>query len=91
LPNEKHELSAGYRAALQDGPVSCTLRRAGGLHIKLGCGKGRAGGMPFSAAHPAPLCRSAGRPSVFCAARQKFAFFIWKHGPPARPAHRPSN
>ena len=41
------------QTALQDGPVGCTLRRAGGLHSKLGCGKGRAGGLPFSAARPA--------------------------------------
>ena len=47
---------------------------------------------------PPSLCRSlpdrlfvqpAGPP--FCAARRKFTFFIWKHGPPARPAHQPSN
>jgi len=56
---------AGRHAAPQDGPVGCTLRLTGGLHIQLGCGKGRAGG-PFSAA------------------RRKFTFFIWKHGPPAR-------
>ena len=53
----------GRQTALQDGLV-------GGLHIKLGCGKRRAGGLS----------------SVQCPARQKFTFFICKHGPPARPA-----
>ena len=61
LPNEKHELSAGWRAAqksgpagcTQDWPVGCTLREASGLHIKLGCGKGQSGGLLFSAACPA--------------------------------------
>jgi len=47
---------AGWQAALQDGPVGCTLRRGGVLHIKLGCGKGRARGLPFSAAHPTLFC-----------------------------------
>ena len=86
----------GWQVAPQDGPVGWTLRRAGVLH--LGCGKGRAGGLPFSAACPA-LFRSpphrlfvqpAGPPFclVFCAARRQFTFFIWKHGPPAR---RPYN
>jgi len=28
---------AGRQAAPQDGQVGCTLRRSGGLHIKLGC------------------------------------------------------
>jgi len=44
---------AGQQTALQNGPVGCTLRQAGGLHIKLGCGKGRVGGLPFSAARSA--------------------------------------
>jgi len=64
------------QAALQDGPVGCTLRRAGGLYIKLGCGKGWAGGLPcFSASPPffaarwtAFLCSPPARPSVFCVA-----------------------
>jgi len=46
LLNEKHELSAGWRAVLQDGQVGCTLMRAGRLHNKLGCRKGQAGGLP---------------------------------------------
>ena len=37
-----------------------------------------------------PSARTA-RLSVFCAARRKFTFFIWKHGPPARLARRPTN
>jgi len=62
--------------------ASCTTGRASGLHIKAGCTLSWAaelGGLdgypflqyalPFSAAHP----------SVFCAARRKFKFFIWKH------------
>ena len=75
LPNEKYE---GQWDA---------HRRAGGLHIKLGCEKGRLEGCPFL--QPALLCSPPTRPSVFCAARRKLTFFIWKHGPPARPAHRP--
>jgi len=71
---------AGRQAAPQDWPVGCTLRGASGLHIKLGCGKGRSGGLPFSAARPALFCspphrlfvQPAGPPFylVFCAARQ---------------------
>ena len=97
LPNKKHELSAGWRAAQKSGPAGYTTGLADGLHIKggqraahvLGCGKGRSGGLPFSAARPAlfaarrtaflcspPFCL------VFCAARQQFTFIIWKHGPP---------
>jgi len=55
---------------------------------------------PPCAAHPlvqpfGSLC-CAGRPNVqlagppFSAARQKFMFFNWEHGSPARPARRPS-
>ena len=86
FPNEKHEFFTGWRAAQKGGPAGCiqgglvgsTLRRASRLHIyiKLVCGKGQPGVLPFSAA----------RRSVFCAAHRKFKFFIWKHGPPARPA-----
>jgi len=98
LPNAKHKSSAGWRAAhkagrqtaLQARPVGCTLlRRAGKLHIKLDSGKGRAGGLPFSAACPVLFCSLPARPSIFCAASRKFTFFIWKRfsfGPPARPA-----
>jgi len=58
---------AGRQAALQDGPVVCTLRRAGGLHSKLGCEKGRPKDCPFL--QPAqPLPQPAGPP--FCAARR---------------------
>ena len=72
LPNEKYELSAGgelhrragRQAALQDWTVGCTLRGAGGLHIKLGYGKGRSGGLPFSAARPALFRSLPALPSV---------------------------
>ena len=75
------------QAAQQGGPVGCRLRRVGMLHTKLGCGKRWTGGLPFSAARStALLCSPLARPSVFCAARRKFTFFIWKHGPSARPA-----
>jgi len=48
--------------------VACTIRRASGLHIKLGCGKGRARGLPISAARRPALFRSPpARHSVFCA------------------------
>jgi len=56
---------AGRQAALQDWPVGCTLTGAGGLHIKLGSGKGQSGGLPFSAAHRnAFLCSPPAHPSV---------------------------
>ena len=95
-PSGELNRRAGRQAALQDWPVGCILRGASGMHIKLGCGKGRSGGLPFSAARPA-LFRSpphrlfmqpAGPPFclVFCAARRQFTFFTWKHGLPARPA-----
>ena len=34
LPNEKHEFSAGWRAAQKGGPAGCTTGWASGLHIK---------------------------------------------------------
>jgi len=63
---------AGQQAALQDGLVGCTLRQAGGLHIKLCCRKGQAGGLPFSPGRPVlfrsppdhPFVQPAGPP--FC-------------------------
>jgi len=55
---------AGRQAALQDWPVGCTLRGVGGLHIKLGCEKGRSRGLPFSAARPALFHSLPTRPSV---------------------------
>ena len=48
--------------------MGCTLRRSGGLRIKLGCGKGRAGGLPFSAAHPTLFRCPTDR--LFCAAHR---------------------
>ena len=36
LPNEKHEFSAGWRAAQKGGLAGCTTGRANGLHIKAG-------------------------------------------------------
>jgi len=55
LPNEKHEFPAGWRAAQKGGPTSYSTGRASGLHInlKLGCEKGRVGGLSFTAARPA--------------------------------------
>jgi len=47
---------AGRQAGLQEEPVVSTLRRAGGLHSKLGCGKGKAKGLPFSADRPFFIC-----------------------------------
>ena len=76
----------GWQAAHKGGPAGCTTGRASGLHNTLGCGKGRAGGLLLSATCPAHFRSPPARPSVFCAACQQFTFFIWKHGPPARPA-----
>jgi len=93
LPNKKHEFFAGWRAAQKGGPAGCTTGWASGLHIKLGCGKGRTGELSFSAARPTLFCSPtdclfcAARPSVLCAtAHQKFTFSIWKHSPPGPPA-----
>jgi len=60
---------AGRQAALQNGPVGCILRQAGGLHIKLGCQNGRVGGLPFSAVRLAifrspPFCLLCSPPKV---------------------------
>jgi len=91
LPNEKHEFSAGWRAAQKSGSAGCTAGPDSGLHIKAGwwaaqyagLRKRAAGGLAFSAARQTSfLCSRPARPSVFCAARRKFRFFIWKHGPP---------
>ena len=49
----KNKFSTGWGDAQKGRPSDCTTGRASGLHIKLGCGKRRAGGLPFSAAHPA--------------------------------------
>ena len=39
-----------------------------------------------------PLARPVVQHALLCSssARRKFNFFIWQHGPPARPARRPS-
>ena len=61
------------QAALQDGPAGCTLRRAAGLHIKLGCRKRRA----FSATcRIAFLCSPQARPLSFVqpAESSRFSF-----------------
>ena len=88
LPNAKHKSSAGWRAAhkagrqtaLQARPVGCTLlRRAGKLHIKLDSGKGRAGGLPFSAACP-PFYLLCSQPKVHVFHLE--TFFIWPSSPP---------
>ena len=79
------------------------IKGSGGLHIKLGCGKGRSGGLLFSAACPV-LFRSPphrlfvqpiGPPFwlVFCAARQPADSSRFSFGnmalQPARPAGPP--
>ena len=58
---------AGRQSALQDCPVGCTLRWAGGLLIKLGYRNGRSGGLLFS--EPTPPYSQPAR-SPFCAARR---------------------
>ena len=57
---------AGRHAALQDGPVDCTLRRAGGLHIDLGCRKGRAGGLPEAFLQADPSFSAARQTALLC-------------------------
>ena len=67
---------------------------------RAGCRKGQPSGPPFSVGQlnvqpaippfsatclTAFLCSPPARPSIFSADRQKFTFFIWKHGPSARP------
>jgi len=62
FPNEKRELSAGWRAAQKGGPA--------------GCGKGRGGLQKRVARRPALICSPLAHPVVqpagppFCAARQ---------------------
>jgi len=65
---ELHKKRAGRQAAPQDGQVGCTLRQSGGLNIKLGCGKGWAGGLPFSAVRPALFRNPTDR--LICASRR---------------------
>ena len=109
FPNEKGELSGGWRAAQK------TAGRAGVLHKKAVrwasekggacCRKGQPSVPTFSAAQltvqpPArlhvqptgPSCSAAWRPTLLCSspACGKVRFFIWQHGPPARPACQPS-
>jgi len=80
LPNENMNFPragelhtrAGRQAAPQDGQV--------------GCGKGRAEGLPFSAVRLALFRSPPARPSALCAAAgRKFMFFIWQHSPPGPP------
>jgi len=52
-------------AAQKGGPAGCTAGRASGLHIKLGYGKGRAGGLLFSAARWTALLFSPPKIHVF--------------------------
>jgi len=88
FPNEKHELSADWRAALK------TEGRSGGLHKKAvrrvaekggaDCEKSLPSGPPFSIGQlnvqPTGLsCCAACRPAILCSspAHGKFMFFIW--------------
>jgi len=66
----------GWQAALQDGPVSCTLRQTGGLHSgKLDCRNRKAGGLPFSAARcTAFLCSPLACTSVQPTESSRFSF-----------------
>ena len=78
----------GLWAALQDWLVGYTLERVGRLHIKLGCVKGRVGGLPFSASRPALFRSPPARPSV-CVARQPIHVFhleTWPSSPAGPPA-----
>jgi len=102
LRNEKHDFSADWGAAQKGGAAGCTTGRASGLHIKAGytvrlswaAEKSRPEGFPFlragglscSAVRAALFRSPPAYPSVFCAARRKFTFFVWKHGSRSRPA-----
>jgi len=46
----------------------------------------------FNVQPTGPSCSAACRPALLCSspAPRKLMFFIWQHGPPARPARRPS-
>jgi len=95
FPNEKHEFSGGWRAAQKGGPAGCTTGQASGLHIKLGCRKRRAGGLPFTAGRPVrpfvPFCaprRPALLSSVQPAENSRFSFGNTALQP-ARPAGPP--
>ena len=94
LPNEKHELSAGWRAA-QSGPAGCTTGLASGLHIKLRCGKGRFQGMPFSAARPdlfrSPPHRFFVQPALLSSSVQPADSSHFSFGKMALHPARPSN
>jgi len=74
FPNEKRY----FRRA-----AHMTEDRAGGLHERA---------VWWAFPQPAFMCSSLAHPVVqhagltFCATRQKFMLFIWKDGPPARPA-----
>jgi len=60
--------------AAQKGRLACcTTGRASGLHIRLGCGKGRARGLPFSAARP--FVQYAGPPFCFLCSPPKIHVF----------------
>jgi len=63
LPNENHEFSADWRAALKGGPAVCTTGRASRMHIKAG----------RRAAHQAGLRKRVGwRASLFCSSPRPF-------------------
>ena len=82
---------AGRQAAQQDRPVGCTLRWPTEKGGPEGC-PFLQHSPPFSAIRQTTfLCSPPARPCVFNAACRKFTFFIWEHGPPARPARRLSN
>jgi len=72
LRTGKLQRRAGRQGTLHNGPEGYILRQAGGLHVKLGCGNGLTGGLPFSATRPAvfrsPLDRIFMQPtgSPFC-------------------------
>ena len=91
LPNEKHAFFVGWRAGMlhyrtgQWAAHYSGLQKRAGQRIVLFCSP------PRPLLQPALLCSMPACPSVSCAARRKFTFFIWTHGPPNRPARWPSN
>jgi len=100
FPNEKREFSSGWQAAQKTEGRADGLRKRAGQAAEKSSALARPFPQPSLMCSPrvrlsvqptGPSCSAACRPalSVQQAARGKFNFFIWQHGPSARPAPRP--